>query len=263
MNNLTPSIQIFKRLTSNLLNKIRLHAPFRTDKTVPSVVEINVFHDRFIDWQVNMTGGGRSIEIPWMLRQTRNIEHCFVLDVGCVSNHDPLSRISTERYFLNRNNKFLGIDSRKPVKMSELSLFCQADAVNLPIQDETFDVVICISVLEHIGLGKYVQSGLNDKADYQAFMEMIRVLKRRGRLYLTVPFGVDMIWEGWVRSYTRERLDDMLRACPYPVCEEKSDFFKNTREGWLFSNSNDLSNVRMFEKVDDIEGLYCGLFIKN
>ncbi len=54
-------------------------------------------------------------------------------------------------------------------------LFIQSDAYKLPFSDESFDVVICSEVLEHV-------------PSYQQLIdELVRVLKPGGRLSLSVP----------------------------------------------------------------------------
>jgi SAM-dependent methyltransferase len=49
----------------------------------------------------------------------------------------------------------------------------------LPIEDNTFDAVLCTQVLEHLSLPK------------ESVQEMYRVLKKGGKLFLTVPMAQD------------------------------------------------------------------------
>jgi SAM-dependent methyltransferase len=53
----------------------------------------------------------------------------------------------------------------------------QANAVNLPFKEESFDIIICSELLEH----------LQDGMDKNALCEMARILKPGGRLLITVP----------------------------------------------------------------------------
>lgn len=53
----------------------------------------------------------------------------------------------------------------------------RGDAARLPFKDDTFDVVLCSELLEH----------LPDGMDDLAFAEMARVLKPGGRILVTVP----------------------------------------------------------------------------
>ena len=52
-----------------------------------------------------------------------------------------------------------------------------SDIVNIPVEDESFDSIMCIEVLEHI------------VDPNKALSELTRILKKGGRLILTAPFA--------------------------------------------------------------------------
>lgn len=73
-------------------------------------------------------------------------------------------------------------------------------------EDECFDLVLCVSVLEHIGFDKYIEADdtvfdrpfidyeflpdyMSWNEDQRALKEMLRIVKRNGRILLTVPYG--------------------------------------------------------------------------
>lgn len=67
--------------------------------------------------------------------------------------------------------------------------FVQSDAVDLSgIQDESIESLSCLHAAEHFGLGRY-----GDHVDAEAFFKAMknfeRVLKKGGKLYLSVPCG--------------------------------------------------------------------------
>lgn len=77
----------------------------------------------------------------------------------------------------------------------------QADVHRLPFRDETFDLVLCTEVLEHL------------HAPDSALREMHRVLKPRGKLILTTPFAYAIHYaptDYW--RYTRYGLARMLEG---------------------------------------------------
>lgn len=93
----------------------------------------------------------------------------------------------------------------------------RADLRSLPFEDAAFDVVFCISTLEHVGRDNR-QYGLAAEADDAsldaALRELRRVLARDGRLLLTVPTGeaqdlrdqVQLEPEAWVDRFERAGL---------------------------------------------------------
>ena len=54
-----------------------------------------------------------------------------------------------------------------------------ADLTNAPFEDNTFDVIVCSHVLEHI------------PDDYAAFAELVRILKPQGKALLLTPYALD------------------------------------------------------------------------
>lgn len=84
----------------------------------------------------------------------------LTLDLGCANS--PYSR-----YFKNR----IGVDIE-----SGQGVDVTADAHQLPFEDEKFDVILCMEVLEHL------------HTPHVAISEMKRVLKKGGKLILTTRF---------------------------------------------------------------------------
>jgi len=146
----------------------------------------------------------RAIEVPWVLRQYRGERR--VLDVGYAfapQNYiDALTSLGIPR--------LVGVDlngHRDPPPPNMETLI--ADVRALPLETCSFDLVICISTLEHIGRDNTVY-GVHTERDEAgisaALTEMGRVLTRHGRLLVTVPTG------------DREDRTDFLQATPDEWC---------------------------------------------
>ena len=85
------------------------------------------------------------------------------------------------------------------------------DALNLPFNNETFDKIICSEVMEHVD------------DDFQACKELTRVLKKNGKIAITVPtYFSEMIYDlltheyfsspgGHVRKYFPKELAKIMR----------------------------------------------------
>ncbi len=130
----------------------------------------------------------RQIEWPWVLRNGEFDRGMRVLDVG--------GGWSVLKFALAQRGCTvccIDIDWESLVRaqpaIQEINRFCNyttpiiqqvADVRNIPLPDNTFDRVVCVSVLEHVPDGHV--KGLN---------EMLRVLKPGGHLLLTLDIAVE------------------------------------------------------------------------
>ena len=81
----------------------------------------------------------------------------------------------------------------------------QADACKIPFSDNTFDVVICLDLLEHI------------EHDSVAISEVVRVVKEDGKILISVPEDMAM-WSEHdiaVSHYRRYSLEDISNLCEF------------------------------------------------
>ena len=180
----------------------------------------------------------RVVEIPWVLSRYRGERR--VLDVGsanAVSLYlDHLRRLGIP--------ELQGVDlSAKAVKGIHMT---QADVRKMPFEDGFFDLILCVSTLEHIGLdnsGYGLSASTEQTGDVRALREMRRVLRPGGRLLLTVPFGRAGDY-GWFRQYDIQRWHELTGAANLRAAEIA--YYAYTPEGW--------------QKVDDAEPLQAGRF---
>src|SRR5437588_877039 len=124
----------------------------------------------------------RITERAWVLRHLpENHAGLRVLDVGCTESTLALELASN-------GYNVTGIDVRPTPLYHPKLRFVQADICNSSLPSESFDIVIALSTLEHIGLGGYGDP-CGKSLDRVAMDEIFRVMKSGGRLLLTVPFG--------------------------------------------------------------------------
>jgi len=138
-----------------------------------------------------------------------------VLDIG------HANAMLSHRKFLSllpEPRQLTGIDIAEPVYDTRpyYKKSIRADITAHPFSDNTFDVIWCISTLEHFGMdiSSYTDGFIRDAGlGGKALIEIIRMLKPGGKLLLTVPYGryEDL---GWLINFDAEhwnRLIDVVR----------------------------------------------------
>ncbi len=150
----------------------------------------------------------RVIEIPWVL--SRLVASGRVLEVGYAFAEAPYLAA-----LLRSDVELVGVDlARRDVDGMEL---VEADIRSLPFEERSFDQVLLVSTLEHVGADTAVY-GIDGEPDDTgrgtALRELRRVLRPGGSLLVTVPLGEpgDHGWfhqddvRGWTRLFTRAGL---------------------------------------------------------
>jgi SAM-dependent methyltransferase len=168
----------------------------------------------------------RIIEIPlaiqWLSRMPAD---STVLDLGCAESALPL-------FLSGTGYRVTGCDYR-PYPYCHPNLnFVRGDILQLPFADEKYDAVMCISTLEHIGMGFYQDPLLSERADKTAILEMYRVLKKSGLFILSVPFGIG-IENPQQRVYDELTLSRLLQNFNI----EEARYFQNPGTGRICPES--------------------------
>ena len=160
--------------------------------------------------------GGRSerdVEYDFAYRNVTG-EGLRILDVGGCESLLPL--------VLCRNGHLVTVLDFRPYSGSHPNLtVIQADFVHNALPDRSFEVMMMVSTIEHIGLGAYGAPGHQD-ADFIVVNEARRLLVEGGTLILTVPFNQDeRIFPSFERWYSPDRVRRLTR-----------DWFLSDQEFW-------------------------------
>ncbi len=137
-----------------------------------------------------------------------------VLDLGSATGGNSLHIASLGHIVTSAEYSDIGIQIQKSKGIKVV----RADARELPFEDESFDVVICLDVIEHI------------EEDILVVSEISRVLRSGGRFLISVPED-PKIWSSHdvivnhVRRYTRNSLLNILKYTNLKVTNLWSTLF--------------------------------------
>ena len=188
----------------------------------------------------------RYAEYEFVLRNliSRNIK-AKILDVGCST-----SVISNTISKFGRNRcEIISIDIANEIGNHGFPLI-QMDARRIGFKDKTFDQVMCLSAMEHIGIAdegaKTKNNDLNCgmEGDALAMTEIWRVLKVKGTLILTVPYGRILIKQQGYRVYSKDSLSILTNKFIIIMKE----FFGLKKGKWTKYNELEANSLTLLER---------------
>ncbi|MGV8081431.1 MAG: methyltransferase domain-containing protein [Syntrophales bacterium] len=188
----------------------------------------------------------RVIELPWVLARLNRVE-TMLLDAGSALNHDYLlSHEALER-------KTLVIVTLAPEQTfpSPRISYLYGDLRKTILKSDCFDEIACISTLEHVGMNNtllYTKDRVFDESsplDYEeVIVELKRLLKPGGSLFVTVPFGC---YEnhGWLQQFDLEMVERVCRV--FGGSSTDVSYYRYSEDGWNISTANACSDCRYFD----------------
>jgi SAM-dependent methyltransferase len=159
----------------------------------------------------------RFIEYPWLLENI-NITEGRLLDIGSTIG-DQLYETLPKTVEINCLNL-----SAKKFKNQRIE-FKQGDIRQTDYPDNYFDLIACVSTLEHIGVGGRYGSDFDEQGDLKATREIKRILKPGGILLATVPYGAKDVLP-INKLYDKNRISDLFSGFNI-ISQEFKKFDKN------------------------------------
>jgi len=147
------------------------------------------------------------------------------MDVGSASSYVPVQ-------LAQQGHHVVAVDIRPyPLRHKNLT-FLQGDVTASTFGDNLlpFDIISCISTVEHIGVGYY---GDNDaqQGDAAAIASFYRLLKPGGALLLTVPFAGRFSQNSFQRIYDWKSISELF-STGWQLREDRFHI-PQTRKNWL------------------------------
>ncbi len=172
-----------------------------------------------------------------------------VLDVGCANAMECHLRMVRN---LEPPRNIVGIDISVPSERTRrcYDRFLLESIVSGRIEAGSFDLIWCISALEHFGMdnSSYTdQFLLSEDMDVQAVKEMVRMLTRGGRLLVTVPYG-KYENHAWLRNYDHDHLRNFLTPVECHA-EIRTSYYRYTHgTGWRAATVEELEHVGYYDQ---------------
>ena len=189
----------------------------------------------------------RVVEYPWFLSRLPPTPG-KLLDAGSVLNYDYVLR--HERL----NNKTISIFTLAPESESYCNRgisYVYGDLREICFRDNYFDWIASISTLEHVGMNNtlfYTNDNSKNECDpeshLQALLELRRILKTDGVLYLSLPFGRAQI-RGWLQTFDRDMVQKLLAV--FRPASSRELYFRYTPSGWQISSPDECHDAGYFD----------------
>ena len=189
----------------------------------------------------------RCVEYPWMIGQLEATPG-RLLDAGSTLNYDFLLDIPTLQA------KVIHIMTLAP----EEHCFWQRsisyifdDLRDIPVRDNYYDTISCLSTLEHVGCDNSTFTGDDSDREHRpddyvvAIEELCRVLRPGGTLLVTVPFGV-YSHLGVQQQFDARMLARAIQALT--KCGEVIErYYRYSTGGWNLATAVDCIDARYVE----------------
>jgi SAM-dependent methyltransferase len=199
----------------------------------------------------------RVVEIPWVLSRWGGEQRVLDLGYAYASGAYLTALLDLPIRHLHGIDWSPGLVPRMARTRGDLRA--------MPYRSGSFELVICISTIEHVGMdntrygvtGEPVEGG-----DGDTFKEIERVLAPGGRVLITIPFGRHEN-HGWFRQYDSEGWDRLRGHAPSLLVREQR-LYALEETGWCVQD-----DLRVLERISygdgapAARGVLCACLVKS
>lgn len=172
----------------------------------------------------------RIVENAFVIQNIPKDKNINILEVGCTGSKVVL-------YLTNLGYKVKGIDFFDYNVVHPNFTFSKENFFDQDFRENSFDVVILLSVIEHVGLNAYGENIVDSEEDYKMTAKIHAILKPNAVLLLTTPYGNFPSTPNF-RVYTQERINALFKGfqhveCSYYKLENKLYSLRQQNSNWI------------------------------
>ena len=217
---------------------------------------LNIFSQKKLPRNYGFGLDERAVEYPWFFSRLK-ADELMILDAGSALNHADILSIN----LLNGRKLYISTLSYEGFPRTDKApSYVFEDMRKMCYKDKSFDAVVCISTLEHVGMDNsfiYTSDKSKNENDKDSFLKAIhelkRVLKEGGTLYLTMPYGKYKNHK-WFQVFDSEMVAQVKEAFSPSVAYET--YFKYENRQWNYSDARacqdgyyfDIHNEKKFQQ---------------
>lgn len=189
----------------------------------------------------------RIVEYPWVFLQLPQSPG-RVLDAGSALNH----RFLLDRAPLKEANlTIMTLAPEKRCFWGRSISYVYGDLRDTAFRDGSFDAVVSVSTIEHIGLDNtlhYTADASKKETDALGFVPAIREFRRMlrpgGICLVTVPYGRRGV-HGWYQIFDADLVRQVIEA--FGPSESTVEYFGYTGQGWQRAQAADLVDAYFYD----------------
>lgn len=202
--------------------------------------KVNIFHN---------TDGldERIVEYYWIINELKKLKG-KLLDAGSTLNFSIILNKIAKKYDITIQTLYPENDCFFNHGIS----YVYNDLTQKNFNNNYFDVITCISTLEHIGFdNKIYQTTLKNemKKNNESYLQVIKnfklLLKKNGTLLLTIPFGKHQKFED-LQQFDKKMVNKIVKVFKPKKLSKKFAIYEKNR--WKFCKEKQCLNIKFKHK---------------
>jgi len=179
----------------------------------------------------------RIVEIPFIFKNLPKNTKSAILDVGCCETILPI-QLSSLGY------QVTGLDIRDYELGHPNFKFVKEDICQTKLSHDQFDVITCVSMVEHVGLNTIYGKSNQKSSDKKAIKSMFSLLKPGGKLFITTPVANTFSQSEFMKIYTPQKIHQLLKD--FLIIKEQYFAPDTKRVNWKPCSIKELPPVHNF-----------------